>query len=38
MLNQVEEMGEELMEDVKQVHAEAEVRIADPCCSLKSYQ
>ena len=33
MLKQVEEAREELMEEVKRVHAEAQVSIADRCCS-----
>ena len=33
MLKQVEEAREELMEEVKRVHAEAQVRIAYGCCS-----
>ena len=37
MLKQVEEVREELMEEVKQVHAKAEVRTADLYCLLKTY-
>ena len=36
VLKQVEEVGEVLMEEVKQVHAEAEVRKADGYCLSKN--